>query len=181
MGLKELLEIQEMGPGAIEAQEAQGQQDFVANQTLPRECDKEKLESLGFVFGEDADDLFINVQFPEGWSKKSTDHSMHNDLLDTEGRVRGNIFYKAAFYDRRAHMHLKCRYIAMLNYDLPNGEVQAVVNDQATDESPFSTERVVLERNSDEYWRAQDSHEAVAVAWLKKNFPDHDNVLAYWD
>ena len=181
MGLKELLEIQEMGPGAIEAQEAQGQEDFVTNETLPKECPREQLESLGFVFGEDVDDIFINVQFPDGWSKKPTDHSMWNDLIDPDGRVRGAIFYKAAFYDRSAHMYLKRRYISSRNWSLKDDEVQSIVSDTSAEDPLFSTEKIVAERGFDEYWDAEKSLEKVASDWLNKNFPDHGDVLAYWD
>ena len=51
-------------PGGIEEQEARGQQDFVANETLPIKCPREELEKMGFVFGEMADDLFVKVKMP---------------------------------------------------------------------------------------------------------------------
>lgn len=95
-------------PGGIERQEAMGQAAFVGTKSsLPIECPRAELEALGFVFGEPIDDLFVSVTFPAGWSKKATDHSMWSDLLDDQGRKRGSIFYKAAFYDRRAFMHLE--------------------------------------------------------------------------
>jgi hypothetical protein len=94
-------------PGGIEAQEAQGQREFVANETLPIDCPKAELEALGFVFGAPVDDLFVSVQFPTGWEKIATDHSMWSDLVDEAGVTRGSIFYKAAFYDRRAFMRLR--------------------------------------------------------------------------
>src|ERR1700761_5319407 len=81
-------------PGGIEAQEKRGQTSFAASETLPRECPRAMLESLGFVFGDDADDLFVKVQFPEGWKKVPTDHSMWTDLVDAKGRRRGGVFYK---------------------------------------------------------------------------------------
>ena len=52
------------------------------------------------------DDLFFNVVLPEGWEVRETDHSMHSDLFDAEGKRRGGIFYKAAFYDRRASFNM---------------------------------------------------------------------------
>ncbi len=95
-------------PGGIELQEAAGQAALVGTRDLlPRDCPREQLEALGFVFGEDADDLFVNVTLPKGWRKKATDHSMWSDLLDDKGVKRGSIFYKAAFYDRSAFLRLK--------------------------------------------------------------------------
>jgi hypothetical protein len=96
-------------PGGIEAQEARGQKDFVANNTLPIKCNfctREQLEEMGIVFGEPVDDLFVEVQLPKGWKKVPTDHSMWSDLVDAEGHKRASIFYKAAFYDRDAFIGL---------------------------------------------------------------------------
>lgn len=93
-------------PGGIERQEAEGQRIFVASEVLPIDCPQSELEALGFKFGEPVDDLFVAVQFPDGWKKKATDHSMWSELIDPEGKVRASIFYKAAFYDRKAHMSL---------------------------------------------------------------------------
>lgn len=95
-------------PGGIEQQEAMGQAALVGTRDiLPIKCPRKELEALGFVFGETSDDLFINVTFPNGWSKKATDHSMWSDLLDETGKKRGAIFYKAAFYDRKAFMRME--------------------------------------------------------------------------
>ena len=35
---------------------------------------------------------------------------MWNEIIDAKGHVRGTMFYKAAFYDRSAHMSLNSRY-----------------------------------------------------------------------
>ena len=94
---------------AIENQEAKGQSDEAARQTLPREIlggERADFEALGFVFHDNADDLFVHVIFPDGWKKVPTEHSMWTDIVDANGAVRGAIFYKAAFYDRRAHVSL---------------------------------------------------------------------------
>lgn len=97
-------------PGGIEAQEKRGQSKFVSTEVLPTDmmngCTIEKLESLGFKFGKKTDDneMFIECQFPKGWKKVATDHSMWSDLLNEKDEVVANIFYKAAFYDRSSHM-----------------------------------------------------------------------------
>lgn len=95
-------------PGGIERQEAVGQHELVNSDALPAEIhgDRSVLEAAGVVFGElvKDDPLFVNVTLPEGWKKVATDHSMHSDLLDADGKRRAGIFYKAAHYDRRADM-----------------------------------------------------------------------------
>lgn len=102
-------------PGGIEAQEKQGQTEFVANSTLPKRFNsgtKEELEQMGIIFGEDVDDLFVEVQLPQGWKKEATEHSMWSNLLDEKGRKRASVFYKAAFYDRDAFISVYRRFSA---------------------------------------------------------------------
>ena len=96
-----------MTPGGIVAQEKRGQAQFVASDSLPKEIEgitRPELVEIGFVFGEDIDELFVECRLPEGWSKRPTDHDMWSELLDGEGVQRAMIFYKAAFYDRRAQL-----------------------------------------------------------------------------
>lgn len=102
-----------MGSGGmnsmVERQEAQGQRELVTDDTLPvdmnQEC-KSKLEDAGVVFGDTVagDRLFRLCKLPAGWKKVATDHSMWSDLVDDQGVKRASIFYKAAFYDRRASL-----------------------------------------------------------------------------
>lgn len=100
-------------PGGIEAQEAAGQATFCAQQILPKDLrgvTREQLQAIGFKFGADHDDIFVNATLPPGWTKKATDHSMWSHLLDAKGRQRAAIFYKAAFYDRNASLSMDWRY-----------------------------------------------------------------------
>jgi hypothetical protein len=97
--------------GGIEAQEAQGQRELVASTVLPfpgwNSSDAD-FEALGFTFGEKVpgDDLFREATLPDGWTRAGTGHAMHSDVLDERGIARVGVFYKAAFYDRRADMHI---------------------------------------------------------------------------
>ncbi|HEY9395862.1 MAG TPA: hypothetical protein VIP58_17045 [Nocardioides sp.] len=97
--------------GGIEAQEAQGQRELVASAVLPfpgwNSSDAD-FEALGFTFGDKVpgDDLFREATLPPGWTRKGTEHAMHTDVLDERGIARVGVFYKAAFYDRRADMHI---------------------------------------------------------------------------
>lgn len=93
-------------PGGIERQEAQGQRDLVNSANLPTEAPWKELAALGVIKGERVDDLFTSATLSEGWKKEATDHSMWSKLVDADGKVIAQIFYKAAFYDRSAHMYL---------------------------------------------------------------------------
>jgi hypothetical protein len=175
-------------PGGIEAQEAMGQAALVGTLgILPKECPRQQLEKLGFKFGEPADDLFVNVTFPAGWSKKATDHSMWSDLVDDKGRKRAGIFYKAAFYDRSAHMSLERRYVVTTEYLNAAGQK----HDWKSNVQP-TKRRVVVEDRSDKkaLWQSDpfdrtdyatdDASQKVARAWLEVKFPQHEDVTAYW-
>lgn len=93
-------------PGGIEAQEKAGQIEQSFASTLPKKLDRAQFEKAGFIFANEADDLFVNVTFPKGWRKRSTDHDMWTDIVDESEKKRGSIFYKAAFYDRSAFANL---------------------------------------------------------------------------
>ena len=74
------------------------------------EYTKSQYEKMGITIVGEYDDLFYNVQLPEGWEIKATDHPMWNDLFDDKGRKRANFFYKATFYDRDAFINFDTRF-----------------------------------------------------------------------
>ena len=97
------------GSSYIERQERDGQSQIVNSDRLPTKCgDHAPWLALGFTFGDPdpSDPLFMPATLPPGWKRKATDHSMGSVIVDTLGRERVSIFYKAAFYDRSAHMSL---------------------------------------------------------------------------
>lgn len=165
-------------PGGIERQEAQGQQDLVrAMNKLPADMrpeDRAALESLGFVFGDKVEDIFLAVTFPNGWIIRPTEHSMHSDLMDPQSRKRGGVFYKAAFYDRNAHFNLKARYFISNDYAQPESTV--FIEDSAT-----GTRKHVVGTAPYADYKSRSVVEAEAQAWLDANLPDYRNPLAYWD
>lgn len=95
----------------IEGQEKAGQAELINSDWLPTEvlCATDAdFEALGFTFGDpDADDpLFRPATLPDGWTRQASDHAMGSSVVDQLGRRRVSVFYKAAFYDRKAHMYL---------------------------------------------------------------------------
>lgn len=174
-------------PGGIEAQEAAGQVMFVNSATLPKDMGHDgktraALEALGFKFGTDADDIFINAVMPAGWKKVATEHSVHSDLIDDKGRRRGGIFYKAAFYDRNAHMRLCRRYVVSC-YENCNAD--------GTPNEKGDHSAVCVMDCGKELWRAGvyssrnykacELLEVQARKWLIDTYPNADDVTAYWD
>lgn len=95
----------------IGGMERQGQQQLVHSDRLPTKVQHgtdEDFLALGFTFGDPdpADPLFRPATLPEGWSREGSDHAMWSYIVDTNGRQRVGVFYKAAFYDRKAEMSI---------------------------------------------------------------------------
>lgn len=165
-------------PGGIEAQEAQGQKDFVASEALPVKClrcTREQLEQIGIIFGAPVDDLFVNCQLPEGWKKMPTDHSMWSRLVDDKERVRASIFYKAAFYDRNAHIVLE-NFISLSSLYGDSPIQGKVIN--ANKEVLYETKKTELPDK--EPWQVRDKLQKECELWLKENYLNYRDPLAYW-
>lgn len=129
------LEYLALGPKAIAVQERRGQQVLVNSSAFPRECPRASLEAWGFVFGAPIDDLFVEVQLPEGWTREGAAHSLWTFIRDPEGRRRVDVFYKAAFYERKARATLQPRYRVESNYyDAPDppSEIRVWADDAGT-------------------------------------------------
>lgn len=178
--------------GAIERQEARGQRDLVASDVLPTEIDprsKAALEAAGVVFGEavEGDPLFSYVTLPAGWKKSGTDHAMWSDLLDDQGRKRAGIFYKAASYDRAAHMSATRRLSAGLDYSESaykaqrerNEYVGLVMDGEAVIHRVVFADSGNVERYDDD--SAYNRARAAANVWLAEHYPDANDPAAYWD
>jgi hypothetical protein len=90
--------------------EAAGQRQLIASHLLPTDTHRTdaEFEALGFVFGDpvEGDPMFRHATLPGGWTKRGSDHDMWSLVVDERGRERASVFYKAAFYDRSAHMSL---------------------------------------------------------------------------
>lgn len=163
-------------PGGIEAQEAAGQAMLCAAAQLPKEmhgCTREQLEALGFKFGADVDDIFITCKLPPGWKKQATDHSMYSDLLDEKGRKRASIFYKAAFYDRRADLTLSRRYSV-------NGYEKGSSNDSFR-VAAKDCDTVIHEFGETADYNTRQTLKQQGWAWLAERFPEWESPHAYWD
>lgn len=163
-------------PGGIEGQEKAGQAMLTLKfNQLPKDgMDRyrDALERLGFKIGKDTDDIFVSVTAPEGWTLRPSDHSMWSYIHDEQGRKRGSVFYKAAFYDRSAHFSLQPRYAAGGDYR-DKGQRFSSVKDTATG-------AVLIEYGPTEDYTQSEKEDRVCMDWLTAQFPDWQNVEAYW-
>lgn len=156
---------------AIERQEARGQFEFANSDVMPKTgAGDELLRQLGFQLGEDVkgDRLFRYAKLPPGWTKRATDHSLWTDLVDGEGRKRGSIFYKAAFYDRDAFYSIK----SWLEIGQgPRGELVVWGGGRilrSCGKMPDGLER-------------RDAMRKEAKAWADEKFPGNEDPVAYWN
>ena len=176
-------------PGAIEQEEAAGQAYLCEQEMLPREIldnTREDFENLGFVFGDDVDNLFVQATLPPGWKKEPIDHSMWSKIVDERGRPRVEIFYKAAFYDRHAHMRFSRRFSttcsAYRTEEYKPGDPCTGLVLDADGSVVWHTSKNDFEALKDEedYERKARLRD-LARDWLNTNYPDWDNPLAYWE
>lgn len=173
---------------AIRNQEKKGQGDLIHTDVLPRAMghaanSREQFEAIGIVFGENVDDLFVQVTLPEGWKKEPTEHNMWSKLLDDKGRERAAIFYKAAFYDRKAHMTITRRYsfgcqpVGGWDQDA-HGPREGIVTDCG--EVIWSTGPMAP--SEEVHWYELNKFLAPeAKKWLEEHYPDWGDPLACWD
>lgn len=167
-------------PGGIEGQEKAGQAMLTLKfNQLPKEylywrgegTWQEAMGRLGFKFGADVDDLFISITPPAGWTLRASDHSMWSYIHDEQGRKRGKVFYKAAFYDRSAHFSLDTRYQAGGEYEGDKRYSRA--RDTATGS-------ILIEYGPTEDYSQSEKEDRVTFKWLDDARPDWHNVEAYW-
>lgn len=186
----------------IEEQEAQGQREAVHSDTLPsRGSEDPAWAKMGVRFGEPVpgDALFRYVELPRGWKKEATGHSMWNKLVDDRGRERGSFFYKAAFYDRDAHINIVRRFSVRSEYVSapPRGNEyvrahakRVIVTDCGkevftTREIPTVPENIPRGKAAYVAHEKHDADEkllrAEAEAWLaEQGYPEWEDTSAYW-
>ena len=179
-----------LGPPGIYAQEAREQRKLLASEDLPidtNEQPREWFEEIGVVFGEPVDDIFVKVTLPEGWSREGTSHSMWSYIVDAKGRRRIAVFYKGAFYDRKAHMRLDPRFNLNTESENPDPDVwdspsRVVVVDSGrpvSDEVKATTVYATAFVAHDDY-RAKEKLRDECYTWLKERYPLYLDPTAYW-
>lgn len=184
--------LDDLSPGrrvgqSIEDMEARGQHELIRQKTkLPADgSESPAWAKLGIVFGPpvEGDPLFREVKLPVGWALKATDHAMWSGLFDPRGFERAHIFYKAAFYDRSAHVSLRLRYFVKPdnNVESPQRRDAFSVVDAATGTTLFTTETLLYPAKPDiAFWERRDALERQAVAWLQQHRPLYRDPVAYW-
>jgi hypothetical protein len=175
-----LMLAESMGPGGtgrtITSQEAAGQRELVNSDVIPTKgCDKDELTALGFKLGPvvEGDPLFRRTTLPSGWTREGSEHAMGSYLLDELGRKRVSIFYKAAFYDRSAHMSVMSvqGYVSGIAYE----DKQIVLDGEwATKEAVLAAINELRAYDAEQvtFWTEHGNDEYVR---------EHNERVAKWD
>jgi hypothetical protein len=172
----------------IEDMEAQGQRELTGQTSkLPTKgSENPAWAKMGVIYGkpDPSDPVFSGAQLPAGWKLKPTEHSMWNHLLDDQGRVRAKMFYKAAFYDRSAHIHPETRYHVVRENKVKDdydSDQRYVALDSANGMVLFATEYLEYDKTySPEWSQKEQALRKQAETWLKENRPDWQDASAYW-
>lgn len=169
--------------GSIERQEADGQRELVNASVLPIDGTQKLrpiLEANGGSIGEPVagDTIFVNVVLPAGWTKVATDHSMWSNLLDGKGRKRAGIFYKAAFYDRSAHISPDFRF-SLDSYTRSTDDRAVVFVCDACGEFEFEL-ACDVPPGSHRYGVLDGLRDNVS-AHMDATYPQWRDASAYWD
>lgn len=154
----------------IEELEAEGQAELVAEggRVLPTKG----LDECPWVSERstvEGDPLFSYVTLPAGWTVVPTEHSMWSNVLDDQGRVRAGSFYKAASYDRSAHISPTQPFAVLDDYIArDNGVCVCEVWDQRHPQRAVVfrlSETLVAEREA--RWEQKDRLREACVEWLR--------------
>ena len=150
---------------------------------------KQQYEKMGINIVAEYDDLFYSVELPEGWRIEATGHSLWNNLFDNHGRKRATFFYKAAFYDRDAFINFVHRY----SFDISpfdNYETDATYEERkfkpwtlflTDDDKKIKELEEVVATTDKEYFKIDDTLRKIGKAYLNENYPEWENINAYWD
>lgn len=179
------------------------QTQLTVTQRLPRAMEpfgaQELLVAGGVVLNDCEDELFFNVILPPGWQVVPSFEPRVSALVDGLNRERARIFYKGSAYDRKASLHITCRY-NVRDWDpsevLEDHGLREFVREVAdggsallaTGEAIFlcSAEIPAEGHGTDMLakkvrYRAHRSAVQEAVNWLDEHYPQHRDPFAYWD
>lgn len=147
---------------------------------------REEWEQLGFSFVDIyGDDVLCKAIMPFGWEVKPTQHPRYFNILDEKGLKRGSMYYCPEFDNRRASMHLVCRYgvhqTYIKKYPFSHHIQQIIFGNE--DEKLFIASEVLVPTSvlyEDRDVELIERSRAAAQQFGDDNYPDWRNVHAYW-
>ncbi len=185
-GLVALLRAMNGEQKVIEHMEKEGQMEAVSNVYLSTcmKPEQEVWEKLGFEFTDIPNDTVLcQCKLPEGWKLiPSEKWTFLSYLVDQFDNVRGEFFYKSAFYDRHSDMKLKTRYnIGYDFFETEDGVEYREVYFGNSEEKIFVAGRVKENCLDNEFYVELNKLEHIVKEWADEHYPDWQDVGAYWD
>lgn len=165
------------------------------NSSFPHKCNltNEQLESLGFIIGESQDKYLRTVNLPKGWEIRHK-NAMHFSLYDNKGRYRGHVMMDNRAWDRGAYARFIARYSVCRNHDDDNCNLNGVIIQDNGGISEYNEKPNIIRKsemfntsiNLEKNIRVKHENilrekEAEYKEILKRDFPEHESILAYWD
>lgn len=150
---------------ALEEFEHQAFSDMLALGQLPcplSQEDDEALQKAGIRLR--GHGLLLKATLPPGWQAIQTGNR-HGQLIDDQGRVRAELFYKDELHQARGHLQMQRRFTIS---ERPDG-----VGWCAWD---IATQTVLFEDSS----VPSDEQLESAREWLNENYPNWLSPVAYW-
>ena len=104
---------------------------------------------------------------------------MWSELVDDKGRARAGILYKAALYDRDAHISPRRRFRILRDYD-KDSPIECYVQ---CGDAEIHRESVAYsgKKYGDGWHEAEDAASDKCRKWLDENYPDHGDPVKSWD
>ena len=172
----------------IDEKESEGQKKVNTEIMLSRDMQpaKEVWEKLGFVFYEiPGNNVLYKAELPKGWKLVPNEHPMWTDLIDEQGNLRGQMFYKASYSVAMSRMELFNRY---------NICRRSISMDPIVDEIYFGNSEEVLfvggkatlslnptEEQREEYFKQLQEARLKTRQFAETNYPGWEDPAAYWD
>lgn len=128
------------------------------------------------------DTLYFDAELPAGWHIKATDNIWWSEVIDNKGRKRAGVYCKEMCGTGDTFIKFFARYDFYANFNEQDKENMSwVVTDNATELVVFETEKMSTDSNERDYWVLRDKLTGQCLDFLAKNYPNHEDINAYWD
>ena len=172
----------------IDMKEKEGQTMVTSEIMLSREMKpaKEIWEKLGFVFYEiPGNNVLYKAELPKGWKLEPNEHPMWSDLIDENGNLRGQMFYKSSYSVDISHMVLFKKY-GIYRKNISMDPIIDEIYFGSSEEVLFTAGRITLplnptEEQREEYFKQESETRKRALEFAEENYPGWEDPTAYWD
>jgi hypothetical protein len=158
-----------------------------------KHSDSKILTQIGFTDFTDRDEMFYLATLPDGWTVKQDGGNPYLYWFKDElERKRLHQLYKGAVYGHQRSLLMQHRFLALVvresdkgsyaNYKVGEDHVGIVVDlAEPSNKLAIVWQSQPLKMSEDKPWAESMELRKLAENWLKSNYPDHNDLFAYWD